>query len=358
MANRKPEEKNVEKTEDTVLITNPPTIIKPSKTPFYISIILGLLALLLSGYAIYAYFIMQKQKNIEISQLKTELTIREKEQIALTSQIESTTKLINQSQNTLEEKVQGSLNQFQENLQKIVQQTQYKEQDWLLLQARYYLELAQMNAQWNNNAASTLALLKQADAVLSGLNEQRLFPVRQAIAKEIAQVEATPKVDLPGILSQLDASQDLIQSLPVKKPEKAESSAPIQSSSTNGSKWSVQWHKSLEMLSKLVVIRRNDTPYQPLVSPKEEGIARNILRLNIQEVQWAALQGNNQLYQFALKQALKNTALIFDINNAKTQLLINKLESLQQIQITQPRIMLNESLPLLNNLLGTMEKSS
>ena len=113
-------------------------------------------------------------------------------QIDSQKQIETKTNSMQQSQNAL----QSKLDNLNKQLQIAMNQRLYQNQDWLLLKARYYLELAQMNTHWSDNYNAAISLLQQADKLLEQLSSPKIFDVRQAIAKEISQLKAIPTVDI------------------------------------------------------------------------------------------------------------------------------------------------------------------
>ena len=79
-------------------------------------------------------------------------------------------------------------------------------------------ELAQRDfvLERNLHAPLTMATLQQADVLLASIHDQRLFNIRQEIAKELVEIQATPTPDIAGLLSQLDAAIELIPNLPLK----------------------------------------------------------------------------------------------------------------------------------------------
>lgn len=363
MVTRKTDEKEIQsENKEEVIVSPGPLDLPPviEKRSSLLPALLAIIALALSGYTVFSLYSLQKQQTEKFDSLTHEVSELKETQTRSDSQLDSTTKLINQSQNSLEEKVQTQLNQFNENLEKIVQQSHFQKQDWQLMQARYYLEVAQINAQWSNDTETTLVLLRKADSVLAEFKDQRFFAVRQAIAKEIAAVEAIPRNDLPGLLSQLDAVQDLVSNLPLRRPAftMEDSNNNTSNPSEKTTPWRAHLRNSLNKLSQLVVVRRNNDPYQPLLGPKEEGFARTLLRLNLQEAQWAVIQLNDSIYQFALKQAIKNIQLTFDTNDIKTQTIMSKIQELQKTRLTKPSLTLDQSLPLINSLIATNETNA
>lgn len=309
--------------------------------------------------ALTALIIVQANKKLEKNLLQenkilsAELTkIKESQKSAL-DQVEEKTADIHKNQGELENKFNG----LNKDLQTALKQSLYQNQDWLLLKARYYLELAQINAHWSNNFNATIALLRQADNLLKQLNAPKVFEVRQTIAKEISMLQATPSLDIAGLLSQLDAAQASVSKLTIQSTitdSGAEEEADTPQTS-NPSAWRSRLQDSVNLLEKLVIVRRNDEDIQPLMSPLFESILRESIRLNLQEAQWAILNNNPVVFQLALKQATTNLKRTFNQQAPNTITLLQQLNELQKITITQEKPEIGQALPLLNQMIDDKE---
>ncbi|MBA3537673.1 MAG: uroporphyrinogen-III C-methyltransferase [Tatlockia sp.] len=312
--------------------------------PFF-SMALATIALLLGVYAIYmthySHQLRTQQTNLEIDTLK-------KQQSADNESINSLEETVSKSQTNL----QGQVEELEKKLQTAVQQSFYQKQDWHLLKARYYLELAQINAHWSNEQQATIALLQQADALLANDSNHQLFPVRQAIAEEISQLQALPKLDLPGLLSQLDAAQNSLRNLSLKQPlNKNADNYAAETRNPGSSSWQERLKSSMTVLEKLVIIRHNDKDIKPLLSPLHQVLLRDSIQLKLQEAEWAVMQNSPKIYQLALARALQDIKRSFDENSPATQTLIKHLQSLQQEKLIPARASIEKSLPLLNQLI-------
>lgn len=226
----------------------------------------------------------------------------------------------------------------------------YQNNDWLLLKARYYLELSTINAKWSNDAPTTVALLHEADALLAILHDPRTTPIRQAIAEERAEWQALTPIDITGLLSQLNASMQTMDRLTLKTIPSFSPPSPPSSESTQktATTWRDQLQASLHQLEHLVVIQHHDEAIQPLITPAYESMIRENIRLNLQEAQWAVIQHNEAVYQLALNQALESMKRVFDIKNPMTQSLMRQLTVMQDIQLHQAKPAIGKSLLLLN----------
>lgn len=263
---------------------------------------------------------------------------------------------VDNSQNA-QSQLQNKLEHLDKQVQNVMSQRFYHNQDWLLLKARYYLELAQINAHWSSNFDSTISLLQQADQLLTQLNDPKIFEIRQAIAKDISQLQAIPLLDSAGILSTLDAAQNTIKELSIPLPANTSESAADQAktSDNSSSSWRLHLHDSINALEKLVVIRRHDHEVKPLISPLLEAILKEKLSINLQEAQWAVLNKNPFVYQLVLKQAITNLKTNFNENTQNTAALIKKLTQLQQVKLSQKKPDIKSALPLLNELIDARQ---
>lgn len=327
------------------------------KKQFLIPAFAFIVAFVALGIAAYTLF-LNTQLNQQINDTQNNFSQRIQQVVQKQTQ---TQELITEKTNYAEE----AQNQFQikfENLSKQLQnainQKFYQNQDWLLLKARYYLELAEINAHWSNGTDSTIALLKQADSLLKQLNEPKILNVRQAIAKDIAQVQSLPSVDVAGLLSQLDAAQNSIEnlSIPLLRNEKVPPTENKTSPTNDTPKWRTHLQNSMGVLEKLIVIRRHDQDIQPIMSPLFEAILKEKIRLNLQEAQWAVLNNNQNVYQLVLKQAM-STLKNFNEKSTNTSALVKQLTELQQANVNQKRPAPGTALPMLNELIDNKKAS-
>lgn len=317
--------------------------VSPSKSFLWwlpgLTIVIAIVALIVALYDIYAnkqsYVQSTQHLNLAIDQLK-------QQQSATQNGLDTIRAASNQSQSSTQNQVQVIKN----DLRSVMQQRLYQKQDWLLLKARHYLELAQINAHWSDDQQTTIALLQQADNLVRTISDQQLFKVRQAIAQEIAQLQALPKIDTAGLLSQLDAAENTIANLPIKHPLQR---API--NNVNNDSWRQKLRDSMNVLEKLVVVRHNDEDIQPLLSPLHQTLERDSIRINLQEAEWALLQNNPKIYQLSIAQALNEINRAFDENATITQALIKQLQGLQQEKLETVKPTIDQSLLLLNQLI-------
>lgn len=307
--------------------------------------IIAILALCLTAIAIYATMNIRQDVLTRVQALLSEVEVLKSQQVNAALQVDAVIKSVDSSE--------AKLSILDKGMQEALQQREYQSNDWLLLKTRYYLELAQVNAHWSDNLEPTSALLGQANELLNNINEPQILPIRQAIAKEIESVDAINTLDVVKLLSQLDALQVSVSSLEVKQPTfvtKEKTAAEDKPQST--SKWRHSLNESVNMLGKLIVIRRNNE-IQPLISPSHESLLRESIRLKLQEAQWAILKRNEKLYLLTLKQAQDILQRAFAEASKNTQAMRGNLLELEQVSLTQKKPDLGQALSLINQLIAS-----
>lgn len=260
---------------------------------------------------------------------------------------------INEAQQAMHNKIEA----LNKTLHSAMTQKLYQNQDWLLLKARYCLELAQINAHWSDNNSTSIALLQQADSLLGQLSSPPVYNIRQIIATNLAQLKTIPTLDSAGLLSKLDALQIEVDSLNVPSIV----NTGIESNSLTDDKqpsWKKALQNSLNTLQKLVVVRRVDNSLQSLMTPLYKSMLTEAIKLNLQEAQWAILNKNTAVYQFTLKQAMKQLKTTFKSDSSETIAIINQLKELEQITLVHPQPQIGEAIPLLNELIDANESKT
>lgn len=346
MADSNEQENQTISTEEP--ITPPELSPKKTSSTFAINkltLVIAIAALTLTGYNQYSG--LQHNNNLERKnkELQGQVQRLQEEQKDINQELNTKTTALVSSKQELEAKI----SEFTKEVQALRQKGN-QSQDWLLLKARYFLELAQINAHWQNtNEQSTTALLQQADLTLAQMNAAELFKVRQVIAQELQQLKTANHLDLPGLLSQFDALQTSIDKLDLQKSLSfKETNKQTPNAKPADSSWKAQLNNSLDLLGKLVVVRR-DNEIKPLISPVFESLLKESLYLNIKEAQWAIINQDPMTYQLAIKQAI--TTLQRGFKQLNTSMLIKELEELKKINIAAEKIEVGAALPLLNELI-------
>jgi uroporphyrin-3 C-methyltransferase len=353
--NNKKEESNTIKTTETeqpvIIDSSKPAVSRPCSMMNSLTPLIAVAALLITGYSYYSSMRLNQNITKENKQLATELRQLQQQQNGLQQHLSTQTSEQQQTIHEVEQKIADASKQ----IQSLSDQKGTKNQDWLLLKARYYLELAQINAHWNRSANdhTTSELLQQADTILGQINTSNLFEIRQTIANEIMTLKTNKPLDIPGLLSQLHALQNSVSELNFQTAVNPNHNLNVkeEQSSANESSWKTHLHNSLGALSKLIVVRRNDEEIKPLLSPIYESILKESIRLNLQQAQWALINSSQTTFQLALNQAVATLKRGFNEHLSNTAVIINQLIKLQKVQVNAEKPEIGQALPLLNQLI-------
>jgi len=259
-------------------------------------------------------------------------------------------------ENTLKsQNYQATIQSAMNNLRHQIQIAQNPVNDisttWLTLKAHYAIELAQLNAYWGTDRASTIALLQHADHFLSQSHDPKLFPVRQALSADISTLQAAPVIDVIGLLSQLDAIQQLVMSHSFKSTIPATSPPLTQQGLSQATTWRKRLQADLNLLKQFFIVRYRQDPLEPLLTPAFKTMQRETIRISLQEAQWAVLQRNNVIYTFAIQQAVKHIELTFGKESAETADILKQLKPLQAVSIQFDAIIPEQSLRSLDQFM-------
>ena len=311
---------------------------KPSKRRFNICGILWLLLIGTMGYLGYQD-ITQHQ---DIQRLHNKLQKIENDQ----NQIQSTL-------NTTQQTLQSKFNQLEEHLvQTTATPATEINHQWLIYKAGYAIELAQFNAHWSQDNTTTLLLLKQADDYLAEIHDPKVFPLRQALAKDILAQQTISKLDITGVFSQLNAVQQQIANYHFEPlPATEEVTKPAEHPPTG---WYYRLYANLKPLKQFFVIHHDDELLQTFLSPAYQELQKEIILLNLHEAEWALLKHNQSIYDISLKQAIDH------INRtlSKHHPAISQLKALQTLQINNPQVIPADSFNALQRLMPTNIQSS
>jgi uroporphyrin-III C-methyltransferase len=256
------------------------------------------------------------------------------------------------------QKSQRSVAHLKQDLSRALQKN--GDNTWRLFKARFYLELAMINTHWSQNTETSIALLQEADAVLSMLHDPRVIAIRQALAKEISDTQAIQTIDLTGILTRFDAIQQTLNQLtpkhaiPLTRPTHPDTNTALFNPSAT---WREHLKESVQFLRQLVVIRHHDDSMDALLVPGYESLLRETIRLNLQEAQWAVIQQNQAIYQIVLTQAIRTLSVAFDGDKPATKVIIQQLQSLQDIPFDTKKPTMSRSLDQINQWIDELTVS-
>ncbi|WP_447045889.1 uroporphyrinogen-III C-methyltransferase [Vreelandella sp. H-I2] len=217
-------------------------------------------------------------------------------------------------------------------LDQLSQEQDTDEREWLHAEAAYLLRLANQRLQFEGDVEGAAALLRTADARLADADNPALTPVREAIANELAALDAVAQVDRTGLYLALNAQQERISELRLSQEiEERAVTSGIEEPPTGT--FQRQLARFGEELKDLVVVRHHDEALEALITPEQESYLRQSLRLVLEQSQLALLNEEPELYEASIDQALQLLNDYYDTSREETQSVITRLQELQQAQV-------------------------
>ncbi|NCT56970.1 MAG: hypothetical protein GW760_04565 [Legionella sp.] len=276
--------------------------------------------------------------------IDTGLSLLNEQQADLEARLETQHLHIQKSQATWQEK----LNTLSNNLQATRQEYNNLSDDWRLLKARHLLELAVLNAHWGTDKDTTIAMLREADAILAPIHNAKLLSVREGLAHDLTEQLGAPTTDVTSLLTRLDAIEARTFHLPVIALPKDQEKLAEQTSDASTNMGAI-----MKFLKNLVVIRHTTEALEPTPTLAYEAMLSATVRLNLQEATWAILERNDAVYHLALAQAMTNLERTFSSEATSTQVLIGQIKQLDKVSLRTDMIIPEQALTALNQLINT-----
>ncbi|MHB1949089.1 MAG: uroporphyrinogen-III C-methyltransferase [Gammaproteobacteria bacterium] len=246
-----------------------------------------------------------------------------------TTQLEKTVDGLQQQVSQLSEELKS-----QSQVVNALRQTQSgnSRDEWHVLEAEFLTKMANDKLQLENNIPQAILLLQSADQEIRNLNDAKYLPIRKALASDIANLQATPQVDIAGIYMRLAAANEQISKLPL--PNKPAQSPVVQTSASESLPW---WKRGLQQtwqaLRQIVIVRYNPNGTPPLALPEQQDFLYLNLHVVLEKAMWGLLHQQPEVYRASLDQAIKWIKLYFVQDAPLTQSLLTNLTELQALDI-------------------------
>jgi uroporphyrin-3 C-methyltransferase len=219
---------------------------------------------------------------------------------------------------------------------------------WLGQEAVFLTRLAGQRLLVARDVAAALALLEQADALLRDTGEPKFEGVRLAIARDRAALAAVPRVDQVGFYATLSGLIDQVDKLQLEF-EAPSAQAEVTASPSAG--WWTQatsgWHAALAKLSDHLIVRRRSDEIAQLMTPEWAALARQNIRMLIEQAQIAMLSANQPLFERSLQRASGFVALFAEQDPERVSSVVRTLDALRRETIAPELPELTETRSLL-----------
>lgn len=333
-----------------------PAAPKPSRFPLLVALLALLIAL--AALASTAY-IGWRGKALEASQpalqsgqeqLQSQIA---RQQARLTETIQSLSPVDRQIQE-LQQRNDRLLNRI-DVLSRHVREIAGSNRDgWQLAEVEYLLRLANQKLLMTADVISATALLKDADTILLELDDYSLFPVREALAEDLAVLRMVPHLDQEGTYLRLSALSRRVNELPTLQPEsyktiKLEGKTETPAVETEDSNWQTvvldmlknTWN-SFTSLFRFTADRA--TPVTPLLNAEENLLMRQNLRLLIEQAKLALLAREQGIYDESLQQAHRWVERYFEMAGDASKGMKEELQALSSVTVSPTLPNINRAL--------------
>lgn len=271
-------------TEDNTPAKNTVSLGKSSK----LGLVVSFLAIGVSFYAVY----LNQQNKITLGnqqeQLHRSIQNLAQSQTALSSELKGLTRNID----NLASKTDGAVNQ-----------TSTLKKTWYLDEALQTLQLANEQLQKNSDPILAELLVNKGIGLLKASGIVKWQPVADDLEQALLTFQTEYRRSLNDAMHTLDSLQNHTLELVIKEPRFTPGqSAPTEPTGDNPKLWRDKLKDSLNLLEKVIVIRKQDDSINPLLLPLYQKIVLESIRMNLQEAQWALLSHNTELYDQSLVQ--------------------------------------------------------
>jgi uroporphyrin-3 C-methyltransferase len=203
---------------------------------------------------------------------------------------------------------------------------------WLVAESAFMVRLAGQRLAAARDVESALALLRTADDLLLEADDPLLDAARRAIAVDVAALRALPVVDIIGIDARINALLEQTGALSLIKP------APTLQMSDEGSfleRAKAGWEAALAKLSDYLVIRRRSDELASMLTPEWVTLARQNLRMLLEQAQIAMLSANRELYDRSLERAEAFAGLFVENDPERVAAMTAELRALRDMPIAR-----------------------
>lgn len=230
---------------------------------------------------------------------------------------------------------------------------------WLGQEAVFLTRLAGQRLLVARDVDAALALLEQADALLRDTGEPKFEGVRLAIARDRAALAAVPRVDQVGLYATLSGLIDQVDKLQLEFEAPAAAAQPAVAADTG---WWAQaasgWRAALAKLSDHLIVRRRSDEIAQLMTPEWAALARQNIRMLIEQAQIAMLSANQPLFERSLQRASGFVALFAEQDAERVSSIVQTLDVLRSETIAPALPELTETRSLLEGEVERLDSRS
>jgi uroporphyrin-3 C-methyltransferase len=200
------------------------------------------------------------------------------------------------------------------------------------------------------DGAAAFVSLQHAQEILQTIHNPAIDDVRAKLADNINALQNAPHSNIDQVYARLTAMTYQVDKLPLPP-------TPLQYSKDENAKprdytglpwWKIQWHKTMDALRKIVIVRYNGANEMPLIMPEEKMFLYQNLHAQLDIVILGTLNHDATVYDSGLARMITWVEKYFDQNSPATKEMLEQLKALRSESITPPVIDLAATKQLLD----------
>lgn len=238
---------------------------------------------------------------------------------------------------------------------------------WRIAEVEYLLRLANQRLLTVNDVTGALELMGSAEQILGQLEDYSLFPIREALAEDMAVLKSATILNQENIWLRLQAVADLIPELvilddghiadaaSVLQPALQSGHTPLSSEKTDtqqAGSWQQTvknmlldtWHRFTGLFR---INTQREQPVEVLLTPEQDQLIRQKMLLLIEQSKLALITGQQVVYQNSLEQAYSWLNRYFMLGGSVSNQLAEEFSALQRLSITSKMPSIHRSLDAL-----------
>nr|WP_280640154.1 uroporphyrinogen-III C-methyltransferase [Pseudomonas viridiflava] len=304
-----------------------------------LALLLGIAGVAVAGWGVWQLRMLQAghqqqrgevqdiaEQTLALAQSDQQLTAR-LAQFPPADQLEDSRRLVAQ--------LQGDQQRLSQRLETVLGASR---KDWRLAEAEHLLRLASLRLSALQDINSAEALVQGADEILREQDDPGSFAAREQLAKSLGALRSIEQPDRTGLFLQLAALRDQAVQLNKLAPEyedKGDTLPGLTADASEDSTWSRWW----EQLSHYFRVDFNaDKDIRPVLAVQSLAQVRLALSLALEQAQWAALNGEPEVYSRALAEAKSVLQSNFNQDDPQGKLLGARLDAVaaQPVAVKTP----------------------
>lgn len=353
---------------------------KPGKSKLaVVALILALLALAAVGYGAYVWIMQQQQEQSLQGQVQATATTQASLQARIT-QLETQLQSAQQAQldaaaaqQTRIESLQSELGDelatavsanedanasqvarfeiLQAELTNIHNKLGASRRAWIESEVEYLLRYANERLQLFRDHKGAMVALESADARILELGDPGFFDVRKVIHRELVTLKTARVPDVSGASLRLLALAEKVPALrlPYTKPKEFRPSEAEQAEQAEQGELAKAMSGIWTDLQSLVTIRRDDSPYEPMLAPEARTFLYQNLQVQLESARLALLLGDAEQYRRNIVKSQKWLVDWFDQNDAAVSGMQADLKLLSELNLETDIPDISRSLQAMRN---------